>query len=91
MPNGAKYAKRQKVRIISVKNQQLKPKYPQIEKHVSESGVVIGCHWFGISEPYRPMRRPGPRIFGHYLYTIQLDKDGSEIRDVPEDALELVR
>jgi hypothetical protein len=88
---GPKYAKRQKVRIISAKNQQSKPKYPQIEKHVSESGTVIGCYRFGISEPYRQMRRPGPRISDHYLYTIQLDKDGSEIRNVPEGALELLR
>ena len=87
---GPKYAKKQKVRITSVKNQQLEPKYPQIEKHVSESGTVIGSHWFGISEPHRPMCGPKPRIFDHYLYTIQLDKDGSEIRDVPEDALELL-
>ena len=87
---GPKYAKRQKVRIISAKNQQLKPKYPQLEQHVSESGVVIHSHWFGISEPYRPIRRPRPRIFHHYIYTIHLDKDGSEIRGVPEDALELL-
>ena len=38
---GPKYAKRQKVRIIAVKNQQLKPKYPQLEKHVSESGTQL--------------------------------------------------
>ncbi len=87
---GAKYAKGKKVRIISLRDEHLKAKHPQIEKHVSESGTVIGSHWFGISEPYRPMHGPEPRIFDHHLYTIQLDKDGSEIRDVPENALELL-
>ena len=85
---GPKYAKRQKVRIISAKNQHLKPKYPQFEEYVSDSGTVIDSYWFGISEPYRPVRRPKPRIFDHYLYTIRLDKDGSKFKLVPEDALE---
>jgi hypothetical protein len=50
---GPKYAKGQKVRIISAKNQHFKPRYPQLEEHVSDSGIVIASHWFGISEPYR--------------------------------------
>ena len=87
---GPKYAKRQKVRIISVKNQHLKPMYPQFEEYVSDSGIVINSYWFGISEPYRPVRRPKPRIFDHYLYMIRLDKDRSRIKGVPEDALESI-
>ena len=74
---GAKYAKGQKVRIISLMDEHLKVKHPQIEKHVSESGIIIDSRWFGISEPYPPMHGPGPRIFHHHLYMIQLDKDGS--------------
>ncbi len=85
-----KYAKTQKVRIISAKNQHFKPKYAQLEQHVSESGVVIGSRWFGIIEPHRPGGKPKPRIFDHYIYTICLDKDGSLIKGVPEDALESI-
>ena len=87
---GPKYIKRQKVRIVSAKNQHFKPRYPQLEEHVSESGIVIGCHWFGVSEPYRLVRRPKPRIFDHYLYIIQLEKDSSRLNAVPEDALEAI-
>ena len=87
---GPKYTKRQKVRIISAKNQHLKPMYPQFEEYVSESGIVTASHWFGISETYRPVRRPEPRLFDHYLYTIRLDKDGSKLEAVPEDALEAI-
>ena len=85
---GPKYARRQKVGIISAKNQQFKPKYPQLEEHVPESGVVINSHFFGIDEPYRLAHKTKPQIFGHYIYTIRLDKDGSLIKEVPEDALE---
>ena len=87
---GQKYIKRQKVRIVSAKNQHFKPRYPQLEEHVSESGIVIDFRWFGIGEPYRPVRRPKPWIFDHYLYTIQLDKDGSRVKAVPEDVLEVI-
>ena len=45
---GPKYIKRQKVRIVSAKNQHFKPRYPQ------------------------------------------LDKDGSRLKAVPEDALEAI-
>lgn len=88
---GPKYVKRQKVRIVSAKNQHFKPRYPQLEEHVSESGIVIHFYWFGISEPYCLVRRPKPRILDHYLYTIQLDKDGSWLKAVPEDALEAIK
>jgi len=36
------------------------------------------------------VRRPKPRIFDHYLYIIQLDKDGSRLNAVHEDALEAI-
>jgi hypothetical protein len=85
-----KYAKRQKVRIVSAKDQHFKPKHPQLEEHVSESGVIIDYHWFGIDEPYRMARKPKPQIFDHCIYTIHLDKDGSLIKGVPEDALESI-
>jgi hypothetical protein len=82
-----KYAKGQKVRIVSAKDR-FKPKHPQLEEHVSESGVIINYHWLGIDEPYPMVRKPKPQIFDHYIYTIHLDKDGSLIKGVPEDALE---
>lgn len=87
---GPKYARGQKVRIISAMDQHFKPKYPKLEEHVSESGVIIDYHWFGISEPYRLAHKLKPQIFGHYIYTIRLDKNGSLMKEGPEDALESI-
>ena len=85
----AKYAKGQKVRIISLKDKHLKAEYPHIEEYVSQTGVVIESHWFGVSKPYGTGTKP-PHIIDHHIYDVRLDRDGEIIRAIPEYALELV-
>ena len=84
---GAKYAKGQKVRIVSLKDEHLKAKHPHIEEYVSQTGVILESHWYGVSESYRPSSEH-PHIIGHYIYDVRLDRDSKIIRAIPEDALE---
>jgi hypothetical protein len=75
-----KYTKGQKVKIVSVKNQHLHTKYPQIEQHVSERGTIVESYWVGFGELSQ-------QVEGYYIYTVRIDKDKSEVA-IPEDALE---
>ena len=84
---GAKYAKGQKVRIISLRDEHLKTEHPHIEEYVSQTGVIVESHWFGISEHYRPGSKP-PHIIDHHIYDVCLDRDRKIIRAIPEYALE---
>ena len=84
---GAKYAKGQRVRIIAPRDQHLKAKHPRIEECVSQTGVVIVSHWYGVSESYRPSSKP-PHVVGHYIYDVCLDRDREIITAVPEYALQ---
>jgi hypothetical protein len=86
---GAKYAKGQKVRIISLRDEHLKAKHPHIEEYVSQTGVIIESHWYGISESYRP-NSAHPHVVDHHIYEVRLDKDLKIIGPIPEDALEPV-
>ncbi len=83
----AKFAKGQKVRIISLKDEHLKGKHPHIEEYVSQTGVIVESHWFGVSKPYRPGSTP-PHMIGYHIYDVCLDRDGEIIRAIPEYALE---
>ncbi len=83
----AKYAKGQKVRIISLRDEHLKTEHPHIEEYVSQTGVIVESHWFGVSEPYRP-DEVRSHIIDHHIYDVCLDKDRKIIRAIPEYALE---
>ncbi|MFC1956678.1 hypothetical protein ACFLVY_00035 [Chloroflexota bacterium] len=84
----AKFQKKQKVRFILAKNQHLYSKYPQFERYVGETGVVIDTYWIGGSQPY-DVGVEAPVISSYYYYTLHLDKDDSEVTAVPEDALDV--
>jgi hypothetical protein len=78
-----KYTKGQKVKIVSVKNQHGNPKYPEIEKHANETGVIIGVQWTSIRNVVG-MEEYMPGDF--YIYQVRLDK-GITLKAVLEDAL----
>ena len=88
MPMSAKYALGQKVKILLVKNQHLRAKYPELEQYVSESGVVLNSNWVGMTNAQNLPAQAN--LSSYYFYTLRLDKNGSEVKGVPEDALELV-
>ena len=84
---GAKYTKGQKVRIVSLRDEQLKAKHPHIEEYVSQTGVILEFHWYGVSESYRPGSEH-PNMIGHYIYDVRLGRDSKIIMAIPENALE---
>ena len=81
-----KYMKGQKVRIVSLSDEHLKAKYSHIEEYISQTGVIIKSHWYGVSESYRPSNER-PRVVDHHIYDVRLDRDHKIIRAIPEDAL----
>ena len=83
----AKYAKGQKVRIISLRDEHLKARHPHIEEFVSETGVIVESRWYGVTESYSPSGER-PHVIDHHIYDVRLDKDGKIIRAIPEYALE---
>ena len=54
---------------------------------MSQTGVILKSHWYGVSEYYRPGSEH-PNITGHYIYDLRLGRDSTIIRAIPEDALE---
>ena len=72
-----KYHKGYRVIIISVQDQHKKPKYPEIEQYVSDTGTVVASYWIGLKEAVSR---------DNYIYTIRLDNRGKEIA-IAEDAL----
>jgi len=73
-----KFANGQKVKIISVIDPHGLPKYRELEKYDSRTGVIIDYFWSGV------IPRPAASYF---FYNVHLDKDGAEV-NVWEDALE---
>jgi hypothetical protein len=65
----------------------LKAKRPHIEEYVSQTGVILESHWYGVSQSYRPSSEY-PHVIGHYIYDVRLDRDSKIIMAIPEDALE---
>jgi hypothetical protein len=82
----ANYAVGQKVKIIEVKNQQLRSKYPKLKQYLSRMGIIVDSRIFGTAPSQNIPLLSAPSIY--YFYTIRLDKSGSELKDIPEDALE---
>lgn len=69
----------QRVRIVSVEDQRSMPKYPNIERYVSETGMIVEYYWTGLEGSSMPR--------DYYTYLVRLERDGSEVV-IPEDALE---
>ena len=76
-----KYAKGERVRIISVETPHGQPKYPNLDEHIGKHGVVIDSH-----PTQFEIHGSSVDIWG---YTISSEKDNAEMT-VLEDALEPV-
>jgi hypothetical protein len=74
----ARYSKGQQVEIVSVMNEHLRAKYPEIEDYVGTIGTVVESYWIGFEGPNLPKE--------YYFYRVRIDKDNRVIA-VPEDAL----
>ena len=73
-----RYRKGHRVVIISVQNQHKKPKYPENEQYVSDTGTVMESYWIGLE---------GAGLSrDNYVYTVRMDNRSKEIA-VAEDAL----
>ena len=75
----------QKVKIISVKNQHGNLKSPELQEHINETGTILDSYFI-------PMRGVEGttlegEVYDQYLYKIRLDKDGTILEAVTEDAL----
>jgi hypothetical protein len=83
---GAKYRKRQRVRVLSLRNRYAKARDANIEQYEFETGTIIDNYWAGNFKygQVAPLEDIPPR---GYLYKLRMDKDGNEIA-VEEDALE---
>jgi len=81
----AKYTKGQKVKIVSVKNQHTHLKYPEIEEYVNETGIILESYVI----PIRGLKGTTleGEVYDQYLYQVRLDKDGTILEAVMEDAL----
>ena len=75
---GPKYAKGQRVAIVSALDVEGKPKYCDVEKHVGQLGVIAEYYRIGFKAENLPS--------DYYVYETRLDSDNSIIA-VPEDAL----
>ena len=80
-----KYTKGQKVKIVSVKNQHLHTKYPEIQEHVNETGIILESYFI----PIRGLKGTTleGEVYDQYIYQVRLDKDGTILKAVMEDAL----
>ena len=74
----ARYSKGQRVEIVSVINEHLRAKYPEIEDYAGTIGKVVESYWIGFEGPNLPKE--------YYFYQVRTDKDNHVIA-VPEDAL----
>jgi hypothetical protein len=73
-----RYAKGQRVHIVSAIDREGKPKYPDIEAYVGKLGVIVEYYRIG----YQTKDAPND----YFVYEIQLDSDNS-IMAIAEDAL----
>ena len=77
-----KYTKGQKVKIVSVKDQHLHTKYPKIEQHVNEAGIILEASASLVKN------LNNTDVLGSYpIYKIRLDKDDIILEALTEDAL----
>ena len=73
-----RYAKGQRVHIVSVIDSEGNPKYPDMEVHVGKLGVIV--------EYYRIGYKAKDALNDYFVYEIRLDSDNSTIA-IAEDAL----
>ena len=80
-----KCAKGQKVKIIEVKSVYGYPKYLELKEHVNETGIVLESFFI----PMRGLEgtRLEGEVYDQYIYEVRLDKDGTVLKAVVEDAL----
>ena len=73
-----RYAKGQRVHIVSAIDIEGNPKYPDMEAHVGKAGVIIQYYSIGYEA------KDGPNDY--FVYEIRLDDDNSTM-SIAEDAL----
>jgi hypothetical protein len=73
-----RYAKGQRVHIVSAIDSEGNPKYPDIEAHVGKAGVIIQYYRIGYTTKNAPN--------DYFVYEIRLDDDNSTMA-IAEDAL----
>jgi hypothetical protein len=73
-----RYAKGQRVEVVSALDGEGKPKYCDMEKHVGQLGVIVEYYRIGFKAENLPS--------DYYVYEIRLDGDNNIIA-IPEDAL----
>jgi hypothetical protein len=73
-----RYAKGQRVQVVSAIDSEGKPKYRDVETHVSKFGVIVEYYRIGFKAENLPN--------DYYVYEIRLDNDNNIIA-IPEDAL----
>jgi len=86
-----KFVVGQRVRIIPVDNGDILHRYPDISKHIKETGIIandgmtiqIGEVLSGLKEPLPPQP-----LIEIVVYKVRLD-EGNKVIEVPHEALEL--
>ena len=80
-----KYRNVQKVKIKEVKNQHGHLKYLELKEHVNETGIVLESFFI----PMRGLEGTTleGEVYDQYIYEVRLDKDGTILEAVMEDAL----
>ena len=76
-----KFASGERVIIVSVKDEKLRPKYPEIERYVGDVAIVVDAYWFGFEELDLPR--------DYFIYRIYIGREDTEI-SVQEDAIKKV-
>ncbi len=80
-----KYRNGQKVKIKEVKNQHTHLKYPEIQDYVNETEIILESYII----PIRGLKGTTleGEVYDQYVYQVRLDKDGTILEAVMEDAL----
>ena len=80
-----KYRSGQKVKIIEVKSVYGYSKYPEIQEYVNETGIVLESSFI----PMRGLEGTTleGEVYDQYIYEVRLEKDGTILEAVMEDAL----
>jgi len=73
-----KFASGERVIIVSVKDEKLEPKYPEIERYVGDLAIVIDTYWLGLEELDPPR--------GYFIYRVYIGRTNTEI-SLQEDAI----
>jgi len=80
-----KYRVGQKIKIIEVKSEYGHPKYPEIQDYVNETGIILD--FIASMQGIEGTTLEGKEYAQQYLYNIRIDRDGTILEAVTEDAL----